>query len=93
MFFLCCVSLGQTKKTPVFSKAAKEAKQKEQEELDKNKISTVSTSETQKDLSRKSAPKKTDLQKSQTKSKFFIIEPEQDAPKAALPTSRKYGSN
>jgi cell division protein FtsB len=93
MFFLCSVSFAQTKKSTVSSKEAKEAKQKEQEELDKNKTSPASSVENQKDINRKSAPQKSDLQKSKTKSTFFIIEPEQDAPKASLHSPKKNVSN
>lgn len=93
MLFLCSVSFAQTKKSTVLSKEAKEVKQKEQKELDKNKISPVSPAEVQKDINRKPAPQKSDLQKSQSKSKFFIIEPEQDAPKASLHNSKKIVSN
>ncbi|MFN0081985.1 MAG: hypothetical protein ACKVOM_05655 [Ferruginibacter sp.] len=91
MFILCSVSFAQTEKSTVVLKEAKEATQKEQ--LNKNKISTVSSAKTQEDVNRKSAQKKSDLQKSQAKSEFFIIEPEQDAPKASSPSSRKKVSN
>jgi sortase (surface protein transpeptidase) len=93
MFFLCSVSFAQTKKSAVFSREAKEAKQKELEESEKNKIPAAPSSENQKDISRKSPLQKSDLQKPQSKSKFFIIEPELDAAKAPAPSLRKNVSN
>ncbi len=93
MFCLCSVSFAQAKKSTVSLKEAKEAKLKEQQEFDKSRASTVSSTENQKDLYRKSPQQKSDLQKLQTTSKFFIIEPEQDVTKMPLPNSRKKVSN
>ena len=93
MLFLCSVSFAQAKKNSAFSKEAKEAKQKEQDELDKNKIAPIAaTPEPKQEVKQKSVLQKSDLVKPSKKSNF-IIEPEQEAPKAAVPGYKKNTSN
>ena len=90
MFFLCSVSFAQAKKHTDFSK---EAKQKEQLELEKTKIAPISSPLPQQEANKKTVLQKLGLLKSQTKSSIFIIEPELDGSKVALPNLRKNPSH
>ena len=92
MLFLCSVSFAQAKNT-VLSKEAKEAKQKEQDELDKNTTTSITPSLPHQETYSKSSLQKQKLQKSGNKSQLFIIEPEQEAPKASTPSNKRKTSN